>query len=35
MVVTGVGSCVRGEVTRSLLSRGVCRGSYQLKAQIG
>lgn len=35
MAVTGVGSCVRAEVTRFLPSRGVCRGSYQLKQQIG
>lgn len=35
MSVTGVGSCVRGEVTRFLLSKGVCRGLYQLKQLIG
>lgn len=35
MPVAGVGSCVRGEVTRFPLSRGVCRGSYRLKQQFG
>lgn len=30
MCVTGADSYVRGEVTPSLLSLGVCRGSYQL-----
>lgn len=30
MCVTGVSSYVRGEVTPSLLTLGVCRGSYQL-----
>lgn len=35
MSVTGVGSCVRGEVTRLFLSKGVCRGLYQLQQLIG
>lgn len=30
MCVTGANSYVRGEVTPSLLSLGVCRGLYQL-----
>lgn len=35
MSVTGVGSCVRGEVTRLFLRKGVCRGLYQLQQLIG
>lgn len=35
MCVTGANSYVRGEVTPSLLSLGVCRGSYQLRQVIG